>query len=568
MEHMTVRMNEWFFTQALVGYKKILETYGETVQTTHDGIIIEKRHLEMMDDAFFSYYLEQYSVASREERALQRMHRQFKDGDVSIKNELNKRLKDTADKVKNYFKNTTDGSKLIEVGDLYRKEKEYIDEMDEWLREFIDKLKTEAIDQRLTANFFKAVHLGPYFGQVSMLNVSHNKKSIDEQKSIFYKDLVAPVIEEWTLWEALDTGCKEKIFEILNATSHKPFNQLKRAFRKLSVEEMKSYVQQEVHKCSLTGFPIALLSFEEKIFSPLALSLENKEKKNVNMTWDVQGRYFPLCSLARLLIFCAQAGATMSQGKSVFIFYGGAFDEIYQTNQFYADMKSPDKTFDEIVFDLVREQKVKADYLRNHYMIFEYESDYKAKKTLLNYMVMTPPVMKLFAEHANLFNHIHYSNKTVLIRSLLKGYDPKQHIVDVLRVKVKNAYSPLEVIRMTQIRHLYQLFSKEVANVDNSKEKRYVWALVKSAEEVKHLLGESKAQGIAYRLLNAVRSNNKQTFMDTVMRTYISCDLQMPGLLLEALHEEKMDFATVGNAWIAGLVSKSSDMKKEDTANG
>src|SRR5690625_4906996 len=100
--------------------------------------------------------------------------------------------------------------------------------------------------------------------------------------------------------------------------------------------------------------------------------------------------------------------------------------------------------------------------------------------------------------------------------------------------------------------------------MDSSIERRRVWALVKSAEQVRNKIGTKKAQGVAYRLLNSVRSNDKNTFMDTVMRVYISSDLEMPGLLLEALHEEKMDFATVGNAWVAGLISKSDDHKGED----
>lgn len=105
--------------------------------------------------------------------------------------------------------------------------------------------------------------------------------------------------------------------------------------------------------------------------------------------------------------------------------------------------------------------------------------------------------------------------------------------------------------------------------VDSNLQKRYIWALVKSAEEVRRQINnDKKAQGIAYRLLNAVRSNDKNTFMDTVMRTYISYDLEMPGLLLEALHEDKLDFATVGNAWIAGLISKpnnGNEVEEEET---
>lgn len=564
MEKMTVRMGEWFFTQALAGYKKILESYGVNVETVPDGIIVEKRHLELLPEAFFAYYLKQYSVASREERIIRGLHKKWKEGDSSVKTELNRRINDIKKKTEKYFSKTKEGARLIELAESYRKEKKYSEETDQWIDGFLELLKTEEIDHKLTANFFKTVHLNPYFGQVSFLNVSKNSLSLEEQKETFFKDFVLPVLEEWEFYEALEKGDRDEVLNIVGKSANS-LSSLKRPFRKKTLEEMKAYIEREVHKCSFTDFPIALHSFDEGIFVPLALSIGNA----INMTWDSNGKeLLPLCSLARLLIFCSQAGATMSQGKSVFVYYGGTFDEIYQTNQFYARIKSENRTFDEIVFDLVREQKLRADYTKNHYMIYEYTSDYQSKRTLLNYMVMTPSLVRLFSDHANLFEKIHHTNKSGMVRLLLQGIDPKHFITEVLRGKVKNSYPSFEVVQMTIIRHLNQIYAKGDFEVDSNLEKRYVWALVKSAEQVKNKIGnDKKAQGIAYRLLNAVRSNDKNTFMDTVMRTYISCDLEIPGILLEALHENKLDFATVGNAWIAGLISKANERNGGEDLN-
>ena len=558
MEQLSVGMGEWFFTQGLIGYKTILENYGVKVKTTYDGIIVEKQHLEIMADAFFDYYLKVYSVASREERYLRRLHHQFKNGETTVKKDLNQRINETKKKVEKYFSDTEEGLQFIEAANRYRQEKKYDEKLDPLLDQLIESLSTKQIDEKLTANFFKTTILRSYFGQVSFLNVSKNALTLEEQKAVFYKDFIEPVLVEWALMDAIEKEDAEEVHKVLNGTNHKIFNSIKSAFKKKTVKEMKDFIQQKVHHCTFTEFPIALHSFEEGIFTPLALSL-----KNVNVTWEAQKTFLPLCSLARLLIFCSQAGATRSQNKSVFIYYGGTFDALYQTNQFYADMKNPNKTFDEIVFNLVREQKLKADYLtKNHYMIFEFTSDYDSKKTILDYMVMTPFLMKLFSEHGDLFQQIHPINRGTFIKYLLQNIDPKHFILNVLRNKIKKGYSALEVIRMIQIRHLNLLLAKGEEKVESAQQKRYVWALVKSAEEVRRKIGDKKAQGIAYRLLNAVRSHNKNTFMDTVMRTYISCDLQMPGILLEALHEEKMDFATVGNAWIAGLVSKPNEIKE------
>lgn len=559
MNEIRVRMDEWFFTQALVGYKNILDAYGEKVKTTYDGIIVEKQHLEKMADAFFSFYLNEYSVVHREERILRGLHKQFKEGKKGVKTPINQRLNAQKKSANRYFKDTKEGVKLAEFADLYRKQKKYSPEMDEWMNGFIEMLHTDDIDEKLTSNFFKAVHLRPHFGQTSFLNVTHNRKTLEEQKDIFRKDFIDPIIAEWNLYESLKNNDEEQVEQVFSETDYQPFNAIKRAFRKKTIEEMKEYVQKNIPKCSLTDFPFGLKNFEEQVFSPLALSLKNAR----NMSWNANEKeYLPISSLARLLMFCSQAGATDTQGKSVFVFYGGPFDEIYQINRSYAHFKSHNKTFDQIVFDLVREQKTKADYLKKHYVIYEYESDYQAKKTLLDYMIMTPHVVKLFSDESELFKSVHYTIKSDMIRFLLKGIDTKHFISEELRKKVKDNYPVFDMIRLIQIRHLNQIFSKGDLNVDSSIEKRRIWALVKSAEKIKYKIGLKKAQGIAYRLLNAVRSNDKHTFMDTVMRVYISSDLEMPGLLLEVLHEENMDFATVGNAWIAGLVSKPNNQKE------
>lgn len=558
MEQIAVRMNEWFFTQGLVGYKKILEDFGEKVKTTYDGIIIEKKHLIKLPEAYFSYYLKNYSAAERNERKIRRLHNLFVNGEKTAKTELNKELNELKKSIHRYFKETEEGKRIGELADQYRKEKNYHPVMDEWITNFIELLYTKEIDEKLTSNFFKTVLLNPFFGQVSFLNVTHNKKTIEKQKEIFFEDLIQPILEEWELISAIQTQEKDRIDELLSNTTYQPFKPLKRVFNKMSVKEIDNYIEQEIHRCSFIDFPLAFKNFEEAIFSPLALSLKNAR----NMSWLANEKEFiPISSLARLIIFCAQAGGTNTQNKSTFIFYGGAFDDIYQINKSYGDLKEQ-RTFDELIFDIVREQKVKANYLKQRYIIYEYESDYQSKKTILNYMIMTPDLMKLFSEESKLFDSLHHANKTRIIKLLLHRIDSKHFIMDELRDKVKKSYPVLDVIRLIQIRHLNQCL-KEDKVVDKTIEKRRIWALVKSAEQVRHKIGTKKAQGIAYRLLNSVRSNDKNTFMDTVMRVYISSDIEMPGLLLEALHEEKMDFATVGNAWIAGLISKSDENKGE-----
>lgn len=555
MEQISVRVNEWSLTQGMVGYKRILESYGITVETDDFGIVVTKEALQKLPEAYFAYFLEKYSYARSNERTLRGLHNKWKKGDKEAKREINKKLKDIDSKIKKYFSTYEVGISLREHIEVYRNEKEHSEEMDKHLNAIIDRLKDKEIEEKLTSNIFKPVQLKPFYGQVSFLNVSKNALTIDEQIEQFRQDFIEPILAEWAFVDCLKKDDKERCMKLLEETSHKNLASLKRTFRKKNIDEIKEYVQQEILQCSFTGFPLAFYNFEEKTFSPLALSVD----KALNVTWNSEGEaFFPICALARLLLFCAAAGSTVSNQKNVFVQFDGPFDEIYRVNEHYNTEADRDKTFDEIIFDIVKETKMRADWINRNYLILEYESDYDSKRTLLDYMIMTPSLVKLFQNHSKLFSFIHYSYRVMFIKLLLKHIDTKQMIAEVLREKLKKSYSPLDVLYMTTLRHLHQTYIKEEKEMDTTTQQKKIWVLYKSAEAVREKIGLKKAQGIAYRLLNAAQAGDKHTFMDTVMRTYISSEQDMPSLLLEALHEKEMDFPTVANAWIAGLISKSN----------
>ena len=68
--------------------------------------------------------------------------------------------------------------------------------------------------------------------------------------------------------------------------------------------------------------------------------------------------------------------------------------------------------------------------------------------------------------------------------------------------------------------------------------------------------GRKKLEGIAYRLLNAVKSGNKQAFMDTVFRLYMSANLEIPSIFIHVFTDDGLDFETIGSAFIAGLLGQ------------
>lgn len=71
---------------------------------------------------------------------------------------------------------------------------------------------------------------------------------------------------------------------------------------------------------------------------------------------------------------------------------------------------------------------------------------------------------------------------------------------------------------------------------------------------------ESKLIGISYRLLNALKVNSKDRFMDTVLNCYLYTKKAVPSILLEGLKDD-IAFKTIGYAFVSGLIEGKENVK-------
>ena len=66
---------------------------------------------------------------------------------------------------------------------------------------------------------------------------------------------------------------------------------------------------------------------------------------------------------------------------------------------------------------------------------------------------------------------------------------------------------------------------------------------------------EHKISGIAYRILNGIKTNNINMTMDTILNSYLYCKEQVPSIIIEILRDNDLH-KTLGYAFIAGLLGK------------
>ncbi|WP_047153415.1 type I-B CRISPR-associated protein Cas8b1/Cst1 [Aneurinibacillus tyrosinisolvens] len=560
----SLQMGEWHISQGLVGFYRIMKQANHKVQVKDDGLQLSIMDLEMLPESYFHFFLDKYSVLKRDVYRLEQALWRFRSGKKEAKKVMDDIIKSLNDKIGKYFSDLAAAQEALSLGEQIRKSKEYTLNLEEEVSLYCQRIGTKVIHDKLTSNYFKAVVLGPYFGQVSFLNVVKNDLNIPEQVELFRKDYIVPAIEEYQFTQLLKTAeTEQEITQWLEECNHTHLTKLKRPFKKLNLEQMREYITNHINRCSFFDGFYAFEEYNEGNFSPLALSAKNA----INFTWEGRGNLtIPMSAIAKLILFCAPAGAVISGKKSLFVQLEGTFHELLHVNESYALSKEKNKVFDEIVFDIVRETQQKShDTLIKHYLFLEYESDYSSKKTLLDYLILTPAICKLFMEHHVLFTKLSYSLRDSLVHEILRHRDPKPLLITYFRENIDSNFISSEVLHAVLIRHFYQRYQKGGINVafDARKESDKVKSLYRSGFYVQQEIGERKAEQVAYRLLNATRAGDKQMFMDTVMRLYISAEKRMPQLLLNALHEDELDFPTVANAWIAGLISKKEEKKDE-----
>jgi CRISPR-associated protein Cst1 len=84
-------------------------------------------------------------------------------------------------------------------------------------------------------------------------------------------------------------------------------------------------------------------------------------------------------------------------------------------------------------------------------------------------------------------------------------------------------------------------------------------------KEYKDKNSENKLNGIAYKLLNALKTNNKGMFMDVILNCYLHVGKQVPKFFVDCLDGNE-ELKTIGYSFLNGLIDekKSSENIEEE----
>lgn len=612
-----IYLREWFFNSGIVGFLRILEHNNDNfVQINENYIEFETSNLKNFHKYYFKYFFDTYNIGKR---TIERIEKSFEKINNLIQAETQAKEKDEMKKIQENIKSEKKYIKTIIKSQMDKIKKfdeqtytsilekyNEIDKMEKFeeiqnIKGVISKeLLKDNINKRITLNLFKSILSSNYFGQNSFLNVIKSALSYEEQEDLMYKDYISNIIETDFLQD-LEEG-KYEISEVKKIIQEKQEGQLlskdviqiyqnisKQIEKGKSLEEIQKYIREKVFSsCSLCENEKHITSnYSEGNFVPLAVSSDNMR----NFFWN-QNVEFPICDICKLILFCAPAGITTItktikentmngiayKEKEVYSFvnYDTDVDTLIKTNNSFGISSKKDKNtynpYSELILNIVEQDKKISEWQLQNIFVIEFETEYGAYSRM-EYFNIKRYVARFFKNYSgSTLNKItDYRLKLEIIDYILKNKDITKIINERLREEIrKDRRYGFNCYLGVKIKTYLEILKKEgqdmTEQIKSANAKLHIMFTLGNEiyDELKIQNNENKLDSYIYKMLNCIKGNRKDEFVDTAIRVIWSVGKDVPEILVKNC--EEVDWKELGHSFISGL-TQSKYVKSEEVKN-
>uniref|UniRef100_A0A7C3RKY6 Type I-B CRISPR-associated protein Cas8b1/Cst1 n=1 Tax=Dictyoglomus thermophilum TaxID=14 RepID=A0A7C3RKY6_DICTH len=314
-------------------------------------------------------------------------------------------------------------------------------------------------------------------------------------------------------------------------------------------------------------------------------------KDAVNFFWNFNAK-LPLCEVCELIYFCTFAGFTESVRKPrsyLFVNYDISLIDLYKANLRLKEILNKNLS-DNILIDflselLVEEEVQKSTYALESIAFIEVDL---VKKDLLP-KVYSLNINRKKAEYLKFHSdkefkriadaqYVFKSNKENIQRSVILEFLEKfiansinyDYLVLLEYLYIEKLrgnnnifiyFNPRDIQDINQLVYDYNLkFNKNGGDISmTSKGEESLWFMFQKGKELAQKLisekAENKIPSIAYKLLSSLRIEDVNSFMNLVLRLYLSYNLEVPTLFVKALND-KNSFLAYGYGFLNGILDE------------
>lgn len=570
-----VELGNWQYNAGIVGLYEILKFSNEnSVKIEENSIIFDSKELERFEENYFSYLIEKYRKSLPWYKI------------ISYKEKIEKLLNDievepfeevvTEDKIK-------DIDSYIKLVLKYYLKSKSIASAYEFIKGEINPLELEK--------------------ELKGINLKKNESALEKKKEIIETlNKIKKIIEYFELEDSKKyIGGKNVVYSIIKNGWNKvsflnPQTKEKDIYRDLNnyfIEPVKQYLEEDKSKykynCFICDREIKKFDNDFSFLNNTGFDVARKPSHVWNFQNDVA-----MCPICKLVYSCIPAGFSYVHGAGLFINANVNIENLIRVNtkiksDIYKDEKDSGiykilstglrdnvkiKLNQNLQENIIKNKKYELEDIQlvryeneNYYFNIlsknmirvvndcEKEFDYLLNNSFLengNRYILIDEVMKRILNNENLFSLIHralYSKNSIKD----KNYISTSSIISMLKIN-------FEMLRGT-------------GYMEGKEKDIIIRGRVAGRELRKKYVGkdaEHKISGIAYRILNGIKTNNKGMTMDTIINSYMYCKEQVPSIITEILRDNELH-RTIGYAFVAGLLGKdynSNENKDSEKING
>lgn len=339
------------------------------------------------------------------------------------------------------------------------------------------------------------------------------------------------------------------------------------------IEDSKREKEKDKYRCFTCDNSILKLSKPYAYGMGWINSIGADESKKSSHFWNHQSDAY-ICPICNLIYACIPLGFNVYMRKGLFINNNESIADLINFNssgrlKTFADSNIVEReNYFEILRSIDKDEIQKREIDNIQVVKF---SDDKYKFHLLTKEIIrilkvyhseiedSFKVVKIDGEFVNLFDE--------LMMHLYLNRNLFNLIYRLLKTKVDGAF-----VSDKSIKTLININNDMLGNISEVKEMEreliekfriYGWQLKEAYLRKKQ---ENKVPGLSYRLLNALKTKNDKSFLDTVINMYMYHGEGIPKNFITIL-EDKEKFQTAGYAFVLGLDSVTMDKEKGGNEN-
>ncbi|EAF9300866.1 type I-B CRISPR-associated protein Cas8b1/Cst1 [Listeria monocytogenes] len=554
-----VRSNDWLINAGLVGFLNIVGK--DNVKIDGQSIYFTADLLEDFETKYFNFFIQEYKetlawskIVSYKE-AMERFRADgFASFDEDALNNLNKYVKNV---VKFYLKKAN----YIKVFPLINSDAN----VNKWL----ENLNTINLTKKQKWEEVKPDIVEKVEQIYTQLDVIID--FCTSEKGLRYlgaKNLIYSVINKG--WSGVSFLFKQTKFI-------DPYLDYKTTFVDPVIEHLDTDLSKAKYNCFNCNQPIKNLKLDLSFMNEVGFDTARK----TSHVWDFNNDV-ATCPICRLVYSCVPAGFTYVYGEGMFVNDSYGVNELHHVNErmrksilrFNKDGINSTNTYQALVESITSEHENNRRYELADIQLIRYENEHYhfnlLSKKMLHIMNDSKEILKSLIRcgynegnlNINLYKEViqHLMNNENLFTLIHKLIFYKQSSVNGLYYNMWNVSGVLEINTK---------FLKEIEVMTNIEERDLTNAQ-KSGGDFKQAYvdknSENKVSSITYKLLNALKLNDKNGFMDILLNSYSYLGKPAPTVFMSSF-SSKETFKSIGYAFMIGVSANKTKSKNKDGGN-